>query len=99
VLPEVLVPIRLDIDMDGQKLRDTFTWNKNGMYTCSQAVTLIHSNTTYVCNYLYIASYVALYCDLMITVYIVFKTLGLMFIQALFCIIYKGTLFKNGKIL
>lgn len=29
-LPEVLVPIRLDIDMDGQKLRDTFTWNKNG---------------------------------------------------------------------
>ena len=30
MLPEVLVPIRLDIDMDGQKLRDTFTWNKNG---------------------------------------------------------------------
>ena len=28
--PEVLVPIRLDIDIDGQKLRDTFTWNKNG---------------------------------------------------------------------
>lgn len=28
--PEVLVPIRLDIDMDGQKLRDTFLWNKNG---------------------------------------------------------------------
>lgn len=27
--PEVLVPIRLDIDIDGQKLRDTFTWNKN----------------------------------------------------------------------
>ena len=32
MLPEVLVPIRLDIDMDGQKLRDTFTWNKSGMY-------------------------------------------------------------------
>lgn len=31
MLPEVLVPIRLDIDMDGQKLRDTFTWNKNGI--------------------------------------------------------------------
>ena len=30
MLPEVLVPIRLDIDIDGQKLRDTFTWNKNG---------------------------------------------------------------------
>ena len=28
--PEVLVPIRLDIDIDGQKLRDTFTWNKSG---------------------------------------------------------------------
>jgi len=23
------VPVRLDIDIDGQKLRDTFTWNKN----------------------------------------------------------------------
>ena len=29
-LPEVLVPVRLDIDIEGQKLRDTFTWNKNG---------------------------------------------------------------------
>ena len=28
--PETLVPIRLDIDMDGQRLRDTFLWNKNG---------------------------------------------------------------------
>lgn len=28
--PEILVPIRLDIDIEGQKLRDTFTWNKNG---------------------------------------------------------------------
>ncbi|XP_032238511.2 SWI/SNF-related matrix-associated actin-dependent regulator of chromatin subfamily B member 1-A isoform X1 [Nematostella vectensis] len=27
--PEVLVPIRLDVDIEGQKLRDTFTWNKN----------------------------------------------------------------------
>ena len=25
---EVLVPIRLDMDIDGQKLRDTFMWNK-----------------------------------------------------------------------
>ena len=32
--PEVLVPIRLDIDIDGQKLRDTFTWNKNGLCSC-----------------------------------------------------------------
>ena len=29
--PDVLVPIRLDIEIDGHKLRDTFTWNKNGM--------------------------------------------------------------------
>lgn len=27
---EVLVPIRLDMELEGQKLRDTFTWNKNG---------------------------------------------------------------------
>ena len=27
---DILVPIRLDIDIEGQKLRDTFTWNKNG---------------------------------------------------------------------
>jgi len=26
---EVLVPIRLDMDIEGQKLRDTFLWNKN----------------------------------------------------------------------
>lgn len=28
---EVLVPIRLDMEIEGQKLRDTFTWNKNGI--------------------------------------------------------------------
>jgi SWI/SNF-related matrix-associated actin-dependent regulator of chromatin subfamily B protein 1 len=27
--PEELVPIRLDLEIEGQKLRDTFTWNKN----------------------------------------------------------------------
>lgn len=27
---ETLVPIRLDMEIEGQKLRDTFTWNKNG---------------------------------------------------------------------
>lgn len=26
-----LVPIRLDMELEGQKLRDTFTWNKNGI--------------------------------------------------------------------
>ena len=29
---QILVPIRLDMEIEGQKLRDTFTWNKNGMY-------------------------------------------------------------------
>ncbi|XP_053651049.1 SWI/SNF-related matrix-associated actin-dependent regulator of chromatin subfamily B member 1-A isoform X1 [Cherax quadricarinatus] len=28
---EELVPIRLDMEIEGQKLRDTFTWNKNEM--------------------------------------------------------------------
>lgn len=31
-LAELLVPIRLDMEIEGQKLRDTFTWNKNGTY-------------------------------------------------------------------
>lgn len=30
--PEVLVPIRLDMEIDGQKLRDAFTWNMNGIW-------------------------------------------------------------------
>lgn len=29
---EALVPIRLDMEIDGQKLRDAFTWNMNGKY-------------------------------------------------------------------
>lgn len=28
---EALVPIRLDMEIEGQKLRDTFTWNRNGL--------------------------------------------------------------------
>ena len=31
---EVLVPIRLDMEVEGQKLRDCFTWNKNGPLLC-----------------------------------------------------------------
>ncbi len=27
--PDVLIPIRVDLEIEGQKLRDTFTWNKN----------------------------------------------------------------------
>lgn len=33
---QLLVPIRLDMEMEGQKLRDTFTWNKNGNYLTSK---------------------------------------------------------------
>lgn len=29
--PDVLVPVRLDMEIEGHKLRDTFTWNKNGI--------------------------------------------------------------------
>ena len=29
-IPEVLVPIRLDLDVEGYKLCDSFTWNMNG---------------------------------------------------------------------
>lgn len=29
---EILVPIRLDMEIDGQKLRDAFTWNMNGRW-------------------------------------------------------------------
>lgn len=41
--PEVLVPIRLDMEIDGQKLRDAFTWNMNGTWWptrpfCSQSL-------------------------------------------------------------
>lgn len=35
--PEVLVPIRLDMEIDGQKLRDAFTWNMNGMWAWGSA--------------------------------------------------------------
>lgn len=33
---DVLVPIRLEIDVDGLVLRDTFTWNLYGMYPSFQ---------------------------------------------------------------
>lgn len=32
-IDEVLVPVRLDIDVDSIKLRDRFLWNMNGIYT------------------------------------------------------------------
>ena len=44
VQPEVLVPIRLDIDIDGHKLRDTFVWNKNGacVSVCPSVCVCVH---------------------------------------------------------
>lgn len=36
---EDLVPIRLDMEIEGQKLRDCFTWNKTGKLHC---IDLIH---------------------------------------------------------
>lgn len=30
-LPEILVPIRIELDLEGSILKDTFTWNLNGI--------------------------------------------------------------------
>lgn len=38
---QLLVPIRLDMEIEGQKLRDTFTWNKNGYYPSVEFLTRI----------------------------------------------------------
>ncbi len=35
---ELLVPIRLDMEIEGQKLRDTFTWNRNGFFIITATV-------------------------------------------------------------
>ena len=35
---EVLVPIRLDMEIEGQKLRDCFTWNKNGKQLSTKTI-------------------------------------------------------------
>ena len=37
---EQLVPIRLDIEIEGQKLRDCFTWNKNGECDVTDLISL-----------------------------------------------------------
>jgi SWI/SNF-related matrix-associated actin-dependent regulator of chromatin subfamily B member 1 len=31
-LPEILVPIRLEIDVDQHKFKETFLWNLNGEF-------------------------------------------------------------------
>jgi len=54
--PEILVPIRLDMEFEGQKLRDCFTWNKNGMcHVCSSSDLRLNINkytliNVYVCE-------------------------------------------------
>jgi hypothetical protein len=30
---EVMIPIRLDIDLDSHKIKDAFMWNMNGLQT------------------------------------------------------------------
>jgi len=40
---EVLVPIRLDMEIDGQKLRDAFTWNMNGNFMHIIFTTVTHN--------------------------------------------------------
>ena len=52
---EDLIPIRLDMEFDGQKLRDCFTWNKNGELTspslqCNlQIIMIIKKTSKYIC--------------------------------------------------
>lgn len=40
---EVLVPIRLDMEIEGQKLRDAFTWNMNGNAPSSRSLSDLQS--------------------------------------------------------
>ena len=45
-LDEYLVPIRLDVDLEGHRLRDTITWNKNGRFCLAlQCNVFNHVNT------------------------------------------------------
>jgi SWI/SNF-related matrix-associated actin-dependent regulator of chromatin subfamily B protein 1 len=30
--PELLVPLRLELDIEHHKMRDTFVWNLNGLF-------------------------------------------------------------------
>lgn len=44
----MLVPIRLDMEIEGQKLRDTFTWNKNGIIYLINLIT----NSNHIIKYM-----------------------------------------------
>lgn len=33
---DILVPIRLEVEVDGLVLRDTFTWNLHGTISCHE---------------------------------------------------------------
>lgn len=50
-LSELLVPIRLDMEIEGQKLRDTFTWNKNG--TPTDGICYIYCTTVWKMRIMY----------------------------------------------
>jgi len=59
--PEILIPIRLDMEFEGQKLRDCFTWNKNGLFMCMCCFSsdLVHhkcyDDIIYLCNIMQIS--------------------------------------------
>ncbi len=44
---EVLVPIRLDMEIEGQKLRDAFTWNMNGNIRSSLFSALLKDGSSF----------------------------------------------------
>jgi hypothetical protein len=41
---DTLVPIRLDLENDGYRLRDTFTWNLNGNQRTKQVMKMDNNN-------------------------------------------------------
>lgn len=46
--PEVLVPIRLDLEIENHKLRDTFLWNKNGT---ANLLCSVHLRPLFLCTF------------------------------------------------
>jgi len=55
-LSEILVPIRLDMDIEGQKLRDTFLWNKaESLLSPEQVNTVLKSDLLIACTSLVMA--------------------------------------------
>lgn len=45
---ENFVPIRLDLDIDGQRFKDAFTWNPNGIFA-SFLITICPEYSSIIC--------------------------------------------------